>query len=101
MASESERARRLERAGKFAVENGWASEDDPVVNDLAKFAASEVSAAVQAERLECAKVFCPICKTSSHPLVKHKGKWMHHITGKSGYYTCMAAVIHERGSRSE
>ena len=111
--TQSESARRLaeiaERAKKFAVENGWASEDDPVVNDLVNFAASEVSAAVQAEREQACKDICGRCAESDMlPARKMKGgesypgQWMHERKETPGsLYRCFAWQIHERGSRSE
>lgn len=44
--------RMRERAREFAILNGWASEDDPVVDDLTAFALSELSAAEKAVRKE-------------------------------------------------
>lgn len=33
---------------------------------------------------------CEMCEKGTHPIIEYKGKRVHHITGKSGYYQCTA-----------
>lgn len=48
---------------------------------------------LNAERELCCKAVCRLCRLGSHPLIKHRGKLLHHKTGKAGYYACLAEAI--------
>jgi hypothetical protein len=62
------------RAQTFAVENGWASEDDPVIKDLMNFAESERSSAMKEAREECARIADRLSKNQTN--IRHPDQRM-------------------------
>ncbi len=114
MSQDKVQAEMEQRAKEFWHNLGWGNalnlidfplettevEDEIVLctKFAAAFSVSEVERAVEAERMECAKSICVMCRNGKELI---SNAWIHLDTFNGNKEKCKASAIHERGAAKD